>query len=66
MAWICCFSACPVPVTDFLIRFGVYSATRSPSLAGASRTTPRAWPSFSVERWVLVDEGFLDGGLGAA
>ncbi len=39
-----------MPVTDFLIRFGVYSATRNPSLAGARRTAPRAWPSFNVDR----------------
>ena len=32
------------------IPIGVYSATRRPSRAGASRTAPRACPSFNVER----------------
>src|SRR5215831_10845709 len=42
-------SACPTPVTDFFTRFAAYSNTGRPARAGANRTTPRAWPSFSVE-----------------
>ena len=50
MAPIWRFSAWPAPTTDFLIRFGGYSATTSPPIAGASSAMPRAWPSFKVAR----------------
>src|SRR5262245_50112551 len=42
-------SAWPAPVTDFFTRLAAYSNTGSPARAGASSTTPRAWPSSSVE-----------------
>ena len=42
-------SAWPAPVTDFFTRLAAYSNTGRPARAGASITTPRAWPSFSVE-----------------
>ena len=48
------------PITDFLTRLAAYSKTGRPARAGASRTTPRAWPSFSVDARVDVDEGLLD------
>ena len=50
MAWIWRFSAWPAPTTDFLTRFGVYSAIARPFTAGASSAMPRACPSFSVAR----------------
>src|SRR5215510_5694730 len=42
-------SAWPTPVTDFFTKFAAYSNTGRPARAGANSTTPRAWPSFSVE-----------------
>ena len=42
-------SAWPAPVTDFFTRLAAYSNTGRPARAGASSTTPRAWPSLSVE-----------------
>ena len=45
----CFLSAWPVPTTAFLIRLVAYPHTEIPASAGASSTTPRAWPSFSVD-----------------
>ena len=45
---ICALAVWPAPTTDFLTRLAAYSATGSPARAGASSTTPRARPSFSV------------------
>src|SRR5271163_302903 len=42
-------SAWPAPVTDFFTRLAAYSKTGRPARAGANTTTPRAWPSFSVD-----------------
>ena len=58
------FCAAPVPVTDRLTRLAAYSVTGSPAWAAASRTTPRAWPSFSDEQRVAVDDRLLDRRLG--
>ena len=44
-----CLSAWPAPTTDFFTRLAAYSNTGRPARAGASITTPRAWPSFRVE-----------------
>ena len=46
---IWCLSAWPAPTTDFFTRLAAYSNTGRPARAGASITTPRAWPSFRVE-----------------
>ena len=45
---ICAFSPWPAPTMVFLTRFGAYSATGSPAIAGTSSAIPRAWPSLSV------------------
>ena len=52
IAWTCAFSAPPVPTTAFLTTDGVYSPTSRPARAAAHSTTPRAWPSLSVD-WAL-------------
>ena len=54
ISWTCAFSAWPAPTTDFLTRLAEYSATGRPRSAGASRTTPRATPSFRVEAGFLL------------
>src|SRR5262249_45960421 len=45
---ICAFSPWPAPTIVFFTRFGAYSATGTPALAGTKSATPRAWPSFKV------------------
>src|SRR5215471_10035415 len=45
---ICAFSQWPAPTMVFLTRFGAYSATGSPAIAGTSMATPRACPSLRV------------------
>ncbi len=59
----CVLSPWPAPTMLFFTRFGAYSATGTPALAGTTMAMPRAWPSLSVALRVLVDEGRLDGGL---
>src|SRR5688572_5963396 len=45
---ICCFSPWPAPTMVFFTRFGAYSDTGSPAIAGTSMATPRACPSLRV------------------
>src|SRR5262249_55503110 len=45
---ICALSQWPTPTIVFLTRFGAYSATVTPALAGTTRAMPRAWPSLRV------------------
>ena len=46
----CSLEAPPRPVTASLISRGAYSATATPRPATSHRTSPRTWPSTSVER----------------
>src|SRR5262249_9615427 len=45
---ICAFSPWPAPTIVFFTRFGAYSATGTPALAGTKRAPPRARPGFGV------------------
>src|SRR5215475_1321800 len=45
---ICAFSQWPAPTIVFFTRFGAYSATVRPAIAGTSMATPRACPSLRV------------------
>src|SRR3954470_691586 len=49
IAWTCAFSAPPVRPAAFLTSRAAYSPMPIPACAAASRITPRAWPSFSVD-----------------
>src|SRR5262249_53696302 len=44
----CALSPWPAPTMLFFTRFGAYSATGTPALAGTTMAIPRAWPSFNV------------------
>ena len=54
MAWTCAFSAAPVPTTAFLTSRAAYSPTSIPARAAIISTTPRAWPSLSVDCGFLL------------
>src|ERR1700730_9382310 len=44
---ICAFSLWPAPTIVFFTRFGAYSATGRPAIAGTHTAMPRAWPLLS-------------------
>src|SRR6185437_11164088 len=54
IAWTCAFSAPPVPTTAFFTSAGEYSPTSIPARAAHISTTPRAWPSLSVDCGFLL------------
>src|SRR5215218_2243420 len=54
IACTCTLSAPPVPTTAFFTSVGAYSPTAIPARAAHIRTTPRAWPSLSVDCGFLL------------
>ena len=64
IAWICFFSAWPPPTTDFLIRFGGYSATLQPAHRRRQQRHAARLAELQRRPRVVVDERLFHRRLG--